>query len=114
MIVTVQSIRYVSMLGASAGFHKQAKEMNVTVVAMGSKPFSANVWIASHALTRMSSSGEFSNSTAVAGVLLSTGRGSNCEHEEKDLYLVYVCQAMAIWFSGCMHDSFREHVSLCS
>lgn len=67
------------------------------------------MWIASQALTRMSSSGEFSSSTAVAGVLLSTGRGSNCEHEEKDLYLVYVCQAMGIWFSGHdMHDSFRD------
>lgn len=38
-------------------------------------PFSANVWIASQALTRMSSSGELSSSTAVAGVLLSTGSG---------------------------------------
>lgn len=75
-------------------------------------PFSAYVWIASQALTRMSSSGELRSSTAVAGVLLSTGRGSNCEHEEKDLYLVYVCQAMGIWFSGHeIDDSFREHVS---
>lgn len=37
MIVTVQSIYYVSMFGASAGFHKQAKEINMAVVALGSK-----------------------------------------------------------------------------
>lgn len=41
-------------------------------------PLSAKVWMASQALTRISSSGELSSSTAVAGVLLSTARGSNC------------------------------------
>lgn len=45
-------------------------------------PLSAKVWIASQALTKMSSSGEPSSSTAVAGVLPSTDRGSNCKCEE--------------------------------
>ena len=73
-------------------------------------PFSANVWIASQALTRMSSSGELSSSTTVAGVLPSIGTGSNCECAERDvntlnpfvpeMYTTVYTQAMGICFCG--------------
>lgn len=64
--------------------NKKQKSARVSI-GKPAVPFSANVWIASQALTRMSSSGELSSSTTVAGVLPSTGRGSNCECEEKDV-----------------------------
>ncbi len=69
-------------------------------------PFSANVWMASQALTRMSSSGELSSSTIVAGVLPSTGRGSNCECEGRERCKCFITDRMSV---PGMYSEFSGH-----
>lgn len=73
-------------------------------------PLSAKVWIASQALTRMSSSGELSSSTAVAGVLLSTARGSNCWCKKQESDPLRLCFTLGRTKRPSMIESEEIHI----
>lgn len=97
---------YFALFSCIVAQHKQTKK-NVSAVRNPTVPFSANVWIASQAFTRMSSSGELSNSTTVAGFFPSTGSGSNWQRGERRVNALYLCCIFIVYLMSVPVYAFR-------